>query len=1109
VQIAAVLLLFVPLFAPDSLVGLSGGKRTTTIVVKADGTLPNPDRWMVPGSGFAIIGADTLAVTPTDSGRTLKLAASSTPQPDDTLTLIWKSAQVTPISHFSYYEPYTPHPDSLPPQDRDSRTGKPSTPLDQWGGLKRSGSITRGLKFGEAGNSATSGLHLELSGRLAEDVNLEALVDDRSLPATSGGSSTTLRELDRLRVAVSTPSFSAVLGDWDLAWRSGRYGTIERRLKGGEVTGTRNKNELSAAVAGGGGRFATAILTGRGGDQGPYELTDRYGSVGIQVVSGSEKVTLDGRMLKRGLEADYRIEYDRGRIIFNPTVLIQGGSRIEVEYEVAEEAYSSNFYGVRGRSRGEKWSVEYLLAQEGLDEDQPLAFDWTPEFRSAVEQAGNDPQGAASSGVDSVGVGKGDYVWGSAVDSSRVLVFAPPDTFGHPTGYLRADFSLDLTGGYRRYYDDLLQSFYYRWEGVGRGDYSPVRRLPLPDRTRLGQAHATLGVGPFSSEIEVAGSEYDANIASTRGDQNNLAEAVNWQGGWSAPDSVASVGVSFRKLGAGFRSLARSNQVDHIYHWGVVGGTAGQSESAIESELVVRPLQGIRLAANAGRISLGEHFSGVRAGLSGDGVNQKLSGGIRAEVVSTEEDSTGVNGRSDRLSGQIERLPGSIRPSLRLRYEKNSSRRSSTLQDGSRLNELEPGVEVHPADWTKVRLGFLYRYDESVAGGKYIPYSTSRSTKAGWEGRTSTAIWTASAARTEEVFKSSGTSSLLSTQGAASLDVGRRTSPFHFRGNYDLTTGSGRTEAWVATYVGTGRGSYRREGDRYVPDENGDFERTLVATDSIRFATRVKFSGRFDWRATNRGDTLPPAFGISGTNTYFDASATTYDTDPTRIFLLDRSAFRSPGISSMRWNWRQDVNFLEGNPGGDGRLSLKRDESRDAGMAGGEELLTEAASLRIRTAITRSSSLTVEPRTDRSARRTISTGTLLSSVRAVGGEAELSLPGPLHNSEATLKGGLERRREAVTGGTIVERRIEPALRLPIGTGGSVRIEGEWRQLTGSGKISGYDLTRGWSVGNNWTASGSLDYRLGKNLTASALLRSRWQGRHAPLVSGLAEMTATL
>ena len=383
--------------------------------------------------------------------------------------------------------------------------------------------------------------------------------------------------------------------------------------------------------------------------------------------------------------------------------------------------------------------------------------------------------------------------------------------------------------------------------------------------------------------------------------------------------------------------------------------------------------------------------------------------------------------------------------------------------------------------------------------------------KLGWEGRRPGVDWSASGIRTLETFGHSGVNRTHSTSALWNLDAGASGAPFHFRGNYSLTTGNGRTDAWVATYVGAGRGGYRREGDRYVPDPNGDFNLQAVPTDTVRFTTRVDFSGRLDWRATPSKDTTSSRypFGISGTTTNFEAAVTTYDPDPLRAFLLERSAFRTAGVANSRWNWRQDINFLEGERAGDGRLTLQRNETRDAGLSGGEAELVESAALRVRLGLTPRSNFYVEPQMQRDQRWGIREGEERSSVKSVGSDVELRIPGPLTNAETSLRGGLERRRESVYGGLVTERRLQPSVMFRIGNAGSLRVEGEWRRLDASGSHVDYDLTQGWSVGENYASSVTLDYRLGKNLTASALFRSRWQGKQAPIQSGLVEMTASL
>jgi len=111
-------------------------------------------------------------------------------------------------------------------------------------------------------------------------------------------------------------------------------------------------------------------------------------------------------------------------------------------------------------------------------------------------------------------------------------------------------------------------------------------------------------------------------------------------------------------------------------------------------------------------------------------------------------------------------------------------------------------------------------------------------------------------------------------------------------------------------------------------------------------------------------------------------------------------------------------------------------------------------------------------------------------------------------AEYSVRPGYERRREAVTGKSVDEVRLLNRAGIPVGRG-RIRCEGEWRRLSTASASPGYDLTRGWTRGDNWLASLYLDYSLGRNLTAGGFVRSRWRGGFAPLVSGGVEATATL
>ena len=64
-------------------------------------------------------------------------------------------------------------------------------------------------------------LRLNISGHLTEDIAVEATLSDDNLPVVPEGNTEELRDIDRVRVDVTAPTWNAVLGDFVQAQMTG------------------------------------------------------------------------------------------------------------------------------------------------------------------------------------------------------------------------------------------------------------------------------------------------------------------------------------------------------------------------------------------------------------------------------------------------------------------------------------------------------------------------------------------------------------------------------------------------------------------------------------------------------------------------------------------------------------------------------------------------------------------------------------------------------------------------------------------------------------------------------------------------------------------------
>lgn len=551
-------------------------------------------------------------------------------------------------------QPYIP---DFGESDKDNR-------FFNFGNLTYNGSIGRGLSFGNSQDAVvTSNLNLQLSGYLADSIEITAAITDNNIPIQPDGTTQQLNEFDRIFLQFKKRNWQLSLGDIDIRQQQSYFLSFYKRLQGVAFETTtqlapkvQNRSMVSGSIAK--GKFTRNVFQGQEGNQGPYRLQGANNEFFFVVLANTERIFIDGELLQRGEDQDYVINYNTAEITFTPKRMITKDKRIQVEFEYADRNYlNSNIYITNETALGTKATVRVGFFNNSDAKNSPINQTLDKPQKDFLSNLGDSIQNAfyQNAVMDTFSLGrimykKVDTIYNGGLSRDSIFVYSTnPDSARYLLSFIevgqgKGDYVPDFNGANGKV---------YRWvpriNGVRQGRFEPAQFLVTPKKQQVLNVGVDMKLGKtLLLTGEGAMSTYDVNLFSSKGKQNRTGYATKWQlkdtrsfsgGTGSARKLVSEAGLEF--VEARFKPLERLRNVEFTRDWGLPIQVVQEDERIITASVQYIDKKSNYLKYQFTNYNRGDGFTGLRNSLQ----QQQKAGGWQ---LSNQLMYSQVNSRTDK-----------------------------------------------------------------------------------------------------------------------------------------------------------------------------------------------------------------------------------------------------------------------------------------------------------------------------------------------------------------------------------------------------------------------------------------------------------------------------
>lgn len=595
-------------------------------------------------------------------------------------------------------------------------------------GIQKSGVISRGLSLSNGQNGfVNSSMNLQLEGMLPGDIRLTALLSDQSLPFQPEGNTSQIRELDRIFIRLEHKKAELLAGD--VLLKSGgnsSFFRLFRNIQGAELkihpdSNGKSQTRIAAGIAK--GKFASVIVPVREGVQGPYRLRPPDNpELTFVILAGSERIWLDGRLLKRGFNQDYVIDYNTGELTLNNNQMLTRYTRLRCDFEYAERNYSRSSLLAEHEENLGRIKIFAGYYQEQDNPYRPLGFTLDSANLSTLQLAGDSPASAFLSAI--VAVSSENRVSGNLYYEKRdtLLNGSSLEYFTAASGNAAQVYQLSFSETLPGLGDYVLKANLgngrrFEFAGPGLGNYRIGKPAVLPDKKALSRAGMEINLGKgHRLDAEAVLSMQDANRLSSLNENNNTGNAQRLGWSWSRSTigkwvPTASAGIALTRLSSNFRGIDRFRDIEFERDWnGQAGDTLSADDLLLESHLVAGAERRWNVSARSNLRQKGLNVKGYQQWLEW---NQK-TGPFRLETAGSLMENQRGSGRAGwkKLSSRIMLAEGKMLPFYRFQLDENEIRDKENEVRATAMHFRSHSLGIRSADSAQSNFSAIYTYRE-------------------------------------------------------------------------------------------------------------------------------------------------------------------------------------------------------------------------------------------------------------------------------------------------------------------------------------------------------------------------------------------------------------